>query len=253
MLSCHCHSQEQMQVLWDTRNKCLLNIYYEDTFPDGLDGKESACNGGDLGSIPGLEESSMDSGARGHYALVLVSLSWLTLGTVFWSFSYLECTLLPAHKPWRPSDPTSAWITITIFAPNACSVLLPCHSLTLNSAHDLSHILVSYFIDWIFIWALCCFESVRSKVSTESSGYLESRNLPLLSWTRVECRIDPRGELPSPSKERWKTVPGANKHLHWAFLKDSKIYSFSTSHYKGYLRDWGRLYNFCTWEFKKKW
>ena len=82
MLSCHCHSQEQMQVLWDTRNKCLLNIYYEDTFPDGLDGKESACNGGDLGSIPGLGESSMDSGARGHYALVLVSLSWLTLGTV---------------------------------------------------------------------------------------------------------------------------------------------------------------------------
>ena len=40
MLSCHRHSQEQMQVLWDTRNKCLLNAYYEDTFPDGLDVKD---------------------------------------------------------------------------------------------------------------------------------------------------------------------------------------------------------------------
>lgn len=27
------------------------------------------------------------------------------------------------------------------------SRLLPCHSLALNSAHDLSHILVSYFVD----------------------------------------------------------------------------------------------------------
>lgn len=45
-------------------------------------------------------------------------------------------------------------------------------------------------------------------------------------------------------------VPGANKHLLCAFLKDSKIYSFSTSHYKGYLPDWGRLYNFCTWKLK---
>ena len=83
MLSCHCHSQKLMQDLWDTGNKCLLNTYCEDTFPDDLDGRESACNVGDRGSIPGLGENSMDSGARGHYALVLVSLSWLTLGTVF--------------------------------------------------------------------------------------------------------------------------------------------------------------------------
>ena len=40
MLSCHRHSQEQMQVLWEARNKCLLNAYYEDTFPDGLDVKD---------------------------------------------------------------------------------------------------------------------------------------------------------------------------------------------------------------------
>ena len=44
-------------------------------FPDGSDGKESACNAGDPGSIPGLEgngnplqysclENSMDRGAK---------------------------------------------------------------------------------------------------------------------------------------------------------------------------------------------
>ena len=33
------------------------NIQYTGNFPDGSDGKESACNVGDLGSIPGLGRS----------------------------------------------------------------------------------------------------------------------------------------------------------------------------------------------------
>ena len=67
----------------------------------------------------------MDRGAGGHYVLVFLSLSWLTLGTVFSLSSHLDCTLLPVHKPWHPSEPTSAWITITIFAPDACSGYCP--------------------------------------------------------------------------------------------------------------------------------
>ena len=59
-------------------------------FPDGSDGKESACNAGDLGSIPGLGRSSgegngnslqysclgnpMDSGA--WWAVVHGILTW---------------------------------------------------------------------------------------------------------------------------------------------------------------------------------
>ena len=35
-------------------------------FPDGSDGKESACNAGDLGSIPGSEKSP---GERNGYTL----------------------------------------------------------------------------------------------------------------------------------------------------------------------------------------
>ena len=35
----------------------LLSLYYDKSFPDGSVGKESACNAGDLGLIPGLERS----------------------------------------------------------------------------------------------------------------------------------------------------------------------------------------------------
>ena len=38
---------------------CLLSLYMG--FPGGSDGKESACNVGDLGSIPGLGRSSFTS------------------------------------------------------------------------------------------------------------------------------------------------------------------------------------------------
>ena len=33
------------------------SLYINKDFPGGLDGKESACNAGDLGSIPGLGRS----------------------------------------------------------------------------------------------------------------------------------------------------------------------------------------------------
>ena len=36
---------------------CWLKLIFEFGFPGGLDGKVSACNAGDLGSIPGLERS----------------------------------------------------------------------------------------------------------------------------------------------------------------------------------------------------
>ena len=43
---------------WFTGYSKFLNIthyyYIQGSFPSGLDGKESACNAGDLGSIPGL-------------------------------------------------------------------------------------------------------------------------------------------------------------------------------------------------------
>ena len=48
LILCLCVSSE--------KDRCLLILQPKDTFgfPGGLDGKESACNAGDLGSVPGL-------------------------------------------------------------------------------------------------------------------------------------------------------------------------------------------------------
>ena len=50
-------------------NLLCLDIYiytYED-FPGGSDGKESACNAGDLGSVPGLGRSGEGDGFFFHF------------------------------------------------------------------------------------------------------------------------------------------------------------------------------------------
>ena len=39
---------------WENKRRCLVT--YPTGFPGGLDGKESACNAGDLGSILGWED-----------------------------------------------------------------------------------------------------------------------------------------------------------------------------------------------------
>ena len=46
-------------------------------FPGGSDGKESACNAGDLGLIPGLEDS-LEKGKATHSSI----LAWRILQTV---------------------------------------------------------------------------------------------------------------------------------------------------------------------------
>lgn len=106
--------------------------------------------------------------------------------------------------------------------------LLPWHSLALNSPCDLSCIFMFCCLN-CYLNALC-FESVKAEPEGQDLGLScpTSGHLPLLSWTFLECRSDPRGGLQSPSsKERLKEVPGVYKHLHWAFLNDREIYSLS--------------------------
>ena len=45
-------------LMWHKKQEVILRaICYKGGFPGGSDGKESACNAGDLGSIPGSERS----------------------------------------------------------------------------------------------------------------------------------------------------------------------------------------------------
>ena len=53
-------AETEAPILWPPDGKSQLTGKDLDTgrgFPGGLDGKESACNAGDLGSIPGLGRS----------------------------------------------------------------------------------------------------------------------------------------------------------------------------------------------------
>ena len=45
-----CHSRHLKAIIYDNSMKKM-------SFPGGSDGKESACNAGDLGSVPGLGRS----------------------------------------------------------------------------------------------------------------------------------------------------------------------------------------------------
>ena len=84
---------------------CMIIISYGG-FPGGSDGKESACNAGDLGSIPGLGrspgeengnplqysclENSMDRGAWGATVGITVSFIYFWL---YWDFTAAQAFL----------------------------------------------------------------------------------------------------------------------------------------------------------------
>ena len=44
-------------------------------FPDGLDGKESACNAGDLSSLPG-QEDPLEEGMATHSSILAWRIPW---------------------------------------------------------------------------------------------------------------------------------------------------------------------------------
>ena len=46
------------------------------SFPDSSDGKESACNAGDLGSIPGLGRSPGEKGMATHSSILAWRIPW---------------------------------------------------------------------------------------------------------------------------------------------------------------------------------
>ena len=51
----HCSGMKPQIIFTRTLEYNCMSLYF--SFPGGSDGKESACNAGDLGSIPGLERS----------------------------------------------------------------------------------------------------------------------------------------------------------------------------------------------------
>ena len=53
----------------------LLQYPYDLGFPGGSDGKESACNVGDLDSIPGLEDP-LEKGMATYYSILAWRIPW---------------------------------------------------------------------------------------------------------------------------------------------------------------------------------
>ena len=53
----------------------LSSLFYWD-FPDGSAGKESACNAGDVGSIPESERSSLEEEMATHSSILAWRIPW---------------------------------------------------------------------------------------------------------------------------------------------------------------------------------
>ena len=64
-----CHSRHLKAIIYDNSMKKM-------SFPGGSDGKESACNAGDLGSVPGLGRSPGEGhGYPLQYSLLEISMN----------------------------------------------------------------------------------------------------------------------------------------------------------------------------------
>ena len=88
-----------------------IHIYVYLGFPGGSDSKESACNAGDLGSIPG---SGRFPGKRNGYPC---QYSWGFPGGSDGKRTYLQCRR-PGFDPWVRKMPWRRdWLTTPIFLP----------------------------------------------------------------------------------------------------------------------------------------
>ena len=58
-----------------THRACLEGGVIIKGFPGGLDGKESACNAGNLGSIPGREDP-LEKGMATHSSVLFWRIPW---------------------------------------------------------------------------------------------------------------------------------------------------------------------------------
>ena len=101
---------------------CYSSFSYSFNFPGGSNGKESACNAGDLNLIPGLGrapgegngyplqysclENSMDRGAWLGYSLWGCKKSDMTEKLSLFSFSitFIRHLLYAKHSTWHFSD-----------------------------------------------------------------------------------------------------------------------------------------------------
>ena len=81
-------------IFWFNLSKLQTSVYFLG-FPSGSDGKESACNEGDLGSIPGLGRSS---GEGNGYPL---------------QYSGLETSMDYIHSPCGSQRVRHHWMTFT--------------------------------------------------------------------------------------------------------------------------------------------
>ena len=81
-------------IFWFNLSKLQTSVYFLG-FPRGSDGKESACNEGDLGSIPGLGRSS---GEGNGYPL---------------QYSGLETSMDYIYSPWGSQRVRHDWMTFT--------------------------------------------------------------------------------------------------------------------------------------------
>ena len=82
-------------------------------FPGGLDGKESACNAGDLSLIPGSGTSPGEgNGSRLQYSFLENSMDWLVI--------------MESQSPWvhKELDMTEQLTLSTQFSKLICSIVL---------------------------------------------------------------------------------------------------------------------------------
>ena len=99
-------------VLW-------LNVCQSQSFPGGSDGRESSCNAGDLGLIPGLGRSP--GNGNGCLLQYFLSLSLFFFNILFYfpviQYSYLENSMdrgtWPRLQPMRSQRVGHNWVTNT--------------------------------------------------------------------------------------------------------------------------------------------
>ena len=92
---------------------CYLCAYEKTCwgFPGGSDGKESACNVGDSGSIPGLGRSPGERHGKTHFSILAWRISWTEEPWVIWVSSPVDgfSRLFPLWGRGLALWPSSFW------------------------------------------------------------------------------------------------------------------------------------------------
>ena len=117
----------------------IMTLYHFLGFPGGLDGKESACSAGDLGSIPGSGRSPGETAT--HSSILVWKIPWME------ESGQLQSMVLQRHN-WVTS--LSFFLSLSLPTPlTPVSIYLPIYHLSI-----LSIIYLSIYLSIIYLLSL---------------------------------------------------------------------------------------------------